>query len=189
VSARPPARKQKQRPRPKKKPSGRRSPWAYLAPAALLCAVTAIVLILSSAGVIGHTSDGGPPVTTGASGPVETLPVPDTPPPPAPAPPEPPPLPPPPPPKTTKTKTTKTNTTASTTTTPSTTPADTTSTETTTTETTTQNDGQRVKLTVKPGDTLFSIATQFGTSVKELQRLNPSIDPSALQVGQTLVVK
>jgi len=42
---------------------------------------------------------------------------------------------------------------------------------------------------VKPGDTLFSIATQFGTSVKALQRLNPNIDPSALQVGQTLVVR
>jgi LysM repeat protein len=181
MSARPPRRKQPQR-RPRKKPTGRRSPWVYLAPAALLFAVTAIVLILSSAGVIGHPSDGAPPITTGVSGPVETLPVPDTPPPPAPAPPEPPPLPPPPPPKTTTTKTT--------TTTASTTPVDTTPTETvTTTETTTESDGQRVKWTVKPGDTLFSIATQFGTSVKELQRLNPNIDPSALQVGQTLVVK
>jgi LysM repeat protein len=184
MSARPPRPKPPRR--PKKKPSGRRSPWAYLAPAALLCAVTAIVLILSSAGVIGHPADGGPPVTTGASGPVETLQVPDTPPPPAPAPPEPPPLPPPPPPKTTTTP--KSTTTPKTT--ASTTPADTTSTETpTTTQTTTQSDGQRVKWTVKPGDTLFSIATQFGTSGKELQRLNPNIDPSALQVGQTLVVK
>jgi LysM repeat protein len=191
MSTRPPARKQKKR-RPKKQPSGRRSPWAYLAPAALLCAVTLIVLILSSQGVIGHTADGGPPVTTGASGPVETLPVPDTAPPPAPPPPEPPPLPPPPPPKTTKTTkaTTTTATTATTTsTTAQTTPADTTPAETTAGETTTQNDGQRVKWTVKPGDTLFSIATQFGTSVKELQRLNPDINPSALQVGQTLVVK
>jgi LysM repeat protein len=119
-------------------------------------------------------------------GTVETLPVPNTPPPPEPPPPEPPPLPPPPPPGATTAKTT-TTTTASTTT-ASTTPSTTATTSDTTTETT-GNDGQHVKWTVKPGDTLFSIATQFGTSVKALRRLNPSIDPSALQVGQTLVVR
>jgi LysM repeat protein len=108
--------------------------------------------------------------------------VPNTPPPPEPPPPEPPPLPPPPPPGAT---TTTTTTTTASTTTASTTA---TSTDTTTTETT-GNDGQHVKWTVRPGDTLFSIATQFGTSVKELRRLNPTIDPSALQVGQTLVVR
>jgi LysM domain len=184
MSDAPPRRKPRRRPKP---PSGRRSPWAYLAPAALLGAVTVILLILSSAGVIGHTSDGGPPASTAPAGNVETLPVPDTPPPPAPAPPEPEPLPPPPPPATT----TKTPTTTATrpSTTASTTTTDTTPADTTTTETTTGSDGQRVKWTVKPGDTLFSIATQFGTSVKELQRLNPDINPSALQVGQTLVVK
>jgi LysM repeat protein len=187
MSARPPSRKPRRRPKP---PLGRRSPWVYLAPAALLGAVTVIVLILSSAGWIGHPSDGGPPPSNAPSGPVETLPVPDTPPPPAPAPPEPPPLPPPPPPATTTKTATTTSTNPSTTqsttiTTTSTAPADTTPAQTTTTG----NGGQRVKWTVKPGDTLFSIATQFGTSVKELQRLNPSIDPSALQVGQTLIVK
>jgi LysM repeat protein len=188
VSQRAPRRKQRRR--PSKRPIGRRSPWVYLAPAALLGAVTVIVLILSSAGWIGHPSDGGPPPSNAPSGPVETLPVPDTPPPPAPAPPEPPPLPPPPPPATTTKTATTTSTNPSTTqstttTTTSTAPADTTPAQTTTTG----NGGQRVKWTVKPGDTLFSIATQFGTSVKELQRLNPSIDPSALQVGQTLIVK
>jgi LysM repeat protein len=182
MSARPPRRKPQRR-RPKKRPSGRHSPWAYLAPTALLAAVTVIVLILSNAGVIGHPADGALPVTSGVSGPVQTLPVPDTPPPPEPAPPEPPPLPPPAPPAPPKTTTTST-TAATTTVTTSTTPVDTTP-----AETTTGGDGQRVKWTVKPGDTLFSIATQFGTSVKELQRLNPDIDPSALQVGQTLVVK
>lgn len=185
MSARPPRRKPR-RQRPRKIP-GRRSAWAYLAPAALLGAVTVIVLILSSAGWIGHTADGGPPASTAPSGPVETLSVPNTPPPPEPAPPEPPPLPPPPPPATTtKTKTTSTN--PSTTPSTTTTQAETTTSE-VTTEATTTSDGQHVKWTVKPGDTLFSIATQFGTSVKELQRLNPSIDPSALQVGQTLVVR
>jgi LysM repeat protein len=186
MSARPPRGK---RPRPKR-PAGRRSPWAYLAPAALLGAVTVIVLILSSAGWIGHTSDGGPPLSTSPAGTVQTLPVPDTPPPPEPPPPEPPPLPPPPPPATTTKTTTTTastqpSTTASTPTTASTTPAETT----TSAATTTSGDGQHVKWTVKPGDTLFSIATQFGTSVKELRRLNPNIDPSALQVGETLVVR
>jgi LysM repeat protein len=51
------------------------------------------------------------------------------------------------------------------------------------------NDGQHVKWTVKTGDTLSSIATQFRTSVKELERLNPNVDPAALQVGQELVVR
>ena len=60
--------------------------------------------------------------------------------------------------------------------------------ETTTTEKT-GSDGQHVKWTVKPGDTLGSIATQFGTSVRALQRLNPSIDPDALQIGQEIVVR
>jgi hypothetical protein len=189
VSQRAPRRKQRRR--PSKRPSGRRSPWVYLAPAALLGAVTVIVLILSSAGWIGHPSDGGPPPSTGPSGPVETLTVPDTPPPPEPAPPEPPPLPPPPPPATTTKTATTTSTNAATTpaATTSTTSTQTTTTTTTNQTTTTGGDGQHVKWTVKPGDTLFSIATQFRTSVKALQRLNPNIDPSALQVGQTLVVR
>jgi LysM repeat protein len=188
MSERAPRRKQP-RPRPKRR-TGRHSPWAYLAPAALLGAVTVIVLILSSAGWIGHASDGGPPPSVGPGGTVETLPVPDTPPPPEPPPPEPPPLPPPPPPATTTKATTTTATTQpspTASTTASTTPA--TTTETTVTGATTTGDGQHVKWTVKKGDTLFSIATQFGTSVKELRRLNPNIDPSALQVGQTLVVR
>ena len=180
-----PAPRRRKRRRPKRKRPGRRSPWAYLAPAALLGAVTVIVLILSNAGVIGHPSDGAPPPSTVPVGSVETLPVPDTPPPPAPPPPEPPPLPPPPPPAATTTQVT----TGSVSTTPSTTPATATTDTTSTGTVTTTSDGQHVKWTVKPGDTLFSIATQFGTSVKELERLNPAIDPAALQVGQTLIVR
>jgi LysM repeat protein len=141
-----------------------------------------IVLILSSAGWIGHATDGGRPPVSGPLGPVETLSVPQTAPPPEPPPPQPAPPPPPPPPATTaETTTVSTN--------PSTTPATTETTPATTTTTTTTSDGQHVKWTVKPGDTLFSIATQFGTSVKELERLNPSINPSTLQVGQELVVR
>src|SRR6185295_10187885 len=138
----PAPRRKKQKRKRQKQPGGRRSPWAYLAPAALLGAVTVIVLILSSAGVIGHPSDGTAPPSTTPVGTVQTLPVPDTPPPPEPPPPEPPPLPPPAPPAAT---TAKTTTTTASTTTASTTPS--TTTDTTTTETT-ENDGQHVKWTV-----------------------------------------
>jgi LysM repeat protein len=175
VSSRAPRR------RSAKKPGSHRSPWTYVAPAALLGAVTVIVLISSSAGWIGHPADGAAPPATGPSGPVQTLSVPDTAPPPVttqsvatvttpttPA----------------KTQTATTSTTAATTaaTTGATTQAATTS------QTATAG-SQHVKWTVKQGDTLSSIAAQFGTTVAELERLNPAIDPATLQVGQTLVVR
>ena len=40
--------------------------------------------------------------------------------------------------------------------------------------------------TVQAGDTLFAISQKTGVSVATLEQLNPSINPSALQVGQTL---
>jgi LysM repeat protein len=170
--------------------AGTRSAWVYVAPAALLTAVTAIMLILSGTGVLGHTADGGPP-STPQGGPAQTLSVPQTTPPPETTEPAPKPLP----------VTTAKTTTAKATTTATTTSASTTSTSTTsdttdetdttdpTTTPTTGNDGQHVKWTVKTGDTLSSIATQFRTSVKELERLNPSVDPAALQVGQEVIVR
>jgi LysM repeat protein len=181
VSSRTPRR----RPR---RPGGHRSPWAYVAPAALLGAVTVIVLISSSAGWIGHPADGGAPPSTTAAGPVQTLQVPDTAPPALPATTEPAVT-------TTAARTVKAHTstaatTAKTTTAPATAPA--TSAETTpasTASATTTASDQHVKWTVKQGDTLSSIATQFGTSVSELERLNPDIDPATLQVGQTLEVR
>jgi len=42
--------------------------------------------------------------------------------------------------------------------------------------------------TVQPGDTLWLIARRYGTTVAELQRLNPGINPSRLQVGQRLTI-
>jgi LysM repeat protein len=176
-----------------------RSAWVYIAPAALLTAVTAIMMILSSTGVIGHTADGGPPPSNAPAGPVQTLSVPQTKPPAEPPPATVTPLPL----TTAKAKTATTATTTSGSTTASTT-ATTTATTTTTTATTTGtpttdttpattpptgNGGQHVKWTVKTGDTLSSIATQFQTSVKELERLNPSVNPAALQIGQQLVVR
>jgi LysM repeat protein len=170
-----------------------RSAWVYIAPAALLTAVTAIMMILSSTGVIGHTADGGPPPSNAPAGPVQTLSVPQTKPPAESPPATVTPLP------VTTAKTTTATTAAttsrSTTTSTTATTTATTTTDTTTTDTTpattpsTGNGGQHVKWTVKTGDTLSSIATQFQTSVKELERLNPSVNPAALQVGQQLVVR
>ncbi|HEY3614302.1 MAG TPA: LysM domain-containing protein [Gaiellales bacterium] len=178
--------------------SGTRSAWVYIAPAALLTAVTAIMLILSGTGVLGHTADGGPP-SAPAAGPVQTLSVPQTTPPAVATEPKPTPLPATTPkPTTGKTTTAKattttspsTTTTADTTTSPDTTTTpDTTTAPDTTTTPTTGDGGQHVKWTVKNGDTLSSIATQFETSVKALERLNPNVDPAALQVGQELVVR
>ena len=170
-----------------------RSAWVYIAPAALLAAVTAIMMILSSTGVLGHTADGGPPPSNAPAGPVQTLSVPQTPPPPEPAATTIAPLPV----TTAKAKpvttaaTTSQSTTSTTTTTTSATTTTTTDTTATTADTTPSsgNGGGHVKWTVKTGDTLSSIATQFQTSVKELERLNPNVDPAALQVGQQLFVR
>ncbi len=46
-----------------------------------------------------------------------------------------------------------------------------------------------VTYTVKAGDTLFSIALAFNTTVEELLRHNPSVRPETLQIGQDLVIK
>lgn len=39
---------------------------------------------------------------------------------------------------------------------------------------------------VKAGDTFYLIALRIGTTVEELLRLNPGVDPYNLQVGQLL---
>ncbi|MFP8966394.1 peptidoglycan DD-metalloendopeptidase family protein [Pokkaliibacter sp. CJK22405] len=41
---------------------------------------------------------------------------------------------------------------------------------------------------VVSGDTFYSIARRYGTTVKILSRLNPSVTPSRIEVGQRLVV-
>jgi LysM repeat protein len=41
---------------------------------------------------------------------------------------------------------------------------------------------------VQSGDTLGSIASKYDTTVEELVRLNPDVDPTALQVGQRIRV-
>jgi LysM repeat protein len=42
--------------------------------------------------------------------------------------------------------------------------------------------------TVESGDTLGGIADKYGTTVEELMRLNPGIDPTGLRVGQKVRV-
>jgi LysM repeat protein len=42
---------------------------------------------------------------------------------------------------------------------------------------------------VQSGDTFESIATKTGTTVAELERLNPGLDPTALRVGEKIVVQ
>jgi len=39
---------------------------------------------------------------------------------------------------------------------------------------------------VKPGDTLTVIAAETNVSLETIQRLNPEVDPNALQTGQRL---
>ena len=41
---------------------------------------------------------------------------------------------------------------------------------------------------VRPGDSLYSIARRFGSSVSALSYINQLSDPSRLTVGQTIVV-
>jgi len=55
-----------------------------------------------------------------------------------------------------------------------------------TSSTTTATEGQYY--VIQEGDTLGSIALKYDTSVEELVRLNPDVDPTALHVGQRLRV-
>jgi N-acetylmuramoyl-L-alanine amidase CwlA len=42
---------------------------------------------------------------------------------------------------------------------------------------------------MKAGDTLYSISRQFGVSVTELKRLNPTLDVTAIPIGTTIKLK
>jgi LysM repeat protein len=48
---------------------------------------------------------------------------------------------------------------------------------------------QKKMYTVVSGDTLAGIAAKTGTSVAQLEHLNPGIDPTALRVGQRIRVQ
>ena len=48
---------------------------------------------------------------------------------------------------------------------------------------------RRRTYTVQSGDTFASIAGKTGTSVAQLEQLNPGVDPTALRIGQTIRVQ
>ena len=56
----------------------------------------------------------------------------------------------------------------------------------TSTTTTTAQEGEYYE--VESGDTLGSIAEKYDTTVEELVRLNPGVDPTALRVGDRIRV-
>ena len=47
---------------------------------------------------------------------------------------------------------------------------------------------EREYYVIQSGDTLGSIAVEYDTTVEELMRLNPDVDPTALSVGQRIRV-
>lgn len=147
-----------------------RSIWSYVAPAALLAAITILVLIADSAGWFGRDSatpgkpiaPAPPAVTTQLPpGPVETTAPTDT----------------------------GAATTGSTTDATDTTETTATTATTDTTGTTDTSGAQTtIKVTVAKGDTLNAIALRTNTTVARLLELNPGIDPQALTIGQEIVV-
>ena len=42
--------------------------------------------------------------------------------------------------------------------------------------------------TIREGDTFETIAADEGTTVEQLQALNPDVDPNSLQVGQKILI-
>ena len=71
----------------------------------------------------------------------------------------------------------------------STQPPQTTRAATTTRPTTTQRrPAVRRTYVIREGDTFETIASEQGTTVEQLQALNPDVDPNSLQVGQRILV-
>lgn len=84
---------------------------------------------------------------------------------------------------------TPTATPTSTATTPTATPTATpTSTPTSVTPTPTHVPGQQIIYVVRTGDTLYSIARQFGVTVQALMQINGIYNPHYIQVGQRLII-
>lgn len=46
-----------------------------------------------------------------------------------------------------------------------------------------------MKHVIKSGDTFWGLAQQYNTTINELQRLNPGIDPRRLRIGQEIIIK
>lgn len=50
------------------------------------------------------------------------------------------------------------------------------------------NNSNPILYTIKPGDTLYNLANQFGTTVQELINTNLALDPYSLRVGQQIYI-
>lgn len=50
------------------------------------------------------------------------------------------------------------------------------------------NDLNPILYTIRPGDTLYNIANQYGTTVQELINTNLALDPYSLRVGQQIYI-
>ncbi len=79
--------------------------------------------------------------------------------------------------------------TTTTTTAASTVRTQTTTARTTTRTTTTASASAGSTYTIQSGDTYAAIAARFGTTVQQLEQLNPGVSPNALRVGQQIRVK
>ncbi|MFW5647761.1 MAG: LysM peptidoglycan-binding domain-containing protein, partial [Candidatus Alkaliphilus sp. MAG34] len=42
--------------------------------------------------------------------------------------------------------------------------------------------------TIKSGDTFFTLAKRFNTTVEAIQRANPGVNPNNLQIGQVICI-
>lgn len=50
------------------------------------------------------------------------------------------------------------------------------------------NDLNPILYTIRPGDTLYNLATQFGTTVQDIINTNLSLDPYNLRIGQQIYI-
>lgn len=48
--------------------------------------------------------------------------------------------------------------------------------------------GEIISYVIKPGDTFFTLASQFSTTVSAIQQANPGVDPNNLRVGQVIQI-
>jgi uncharacterized protein YkwD len=49
-------------------------------------------------------------------------------------------------------------------------------------------DADSVQHQIENGDTLFSLANQYGSTVDEILTNNPGLEPTSLQIGQTIII-
>lgn len=50
------------------------------------------------------------------------------------------------------------------------------------------NNSNPILYTIRPGDTLYNLASKFGITVQEIMDTNPGLDPYNLQIGQQIYI-